>query len=94
MKVKLKFLTGDAKVPYKKNKTDFGYDVYATSVEEVAPNVYKYGTGLAFQIDDEEEDCLLSVDGRPRSSVWKTGMVLANSTATIDRDYNGEVQLI
>lgn len=98
MKVKVKKLGSDAVVPFKKNATDFGYDVTATSVEEVAPNVYKYGTNLAFQIERDESSCdeelLLSLDGRPRSSIWKTGMVLANSTATIDEQYNGEVMLV
>ena len=98
MKVKVKKLGSDAVIPFKKNATDFGYDVTATSVEEVAPNIYKYGTNLAFQIERDEssydEELLLSLDGRPRSSIWKTGMVLANSTATIDEQYNGEVMLV
>ena len=36
----------------------------------------------------------LSIDFRPRSSIYKTGMVLANSQATIDENYNGEISLI
>lgn len=34
---------------------------------------------------------LLSIDFRPRSSVWKTGMVLCNSVGTVDKGYTGEV---
>ncbi len=34
---------------------------------------------------------IISVDFRPRSSVWKTGMVLCNSCGTVDRGYTGEV---
>jgi len=97
MRIKVKKLSEKAVIPFKKNITDFGYDVTATSVEEVAPNVYKYGTDLAFQIERPEglpSQILLDVDGRPRSSIWKTGMVLANSTATLDEDYTGEVQLV
>lgn len=97
MRIKVKKLSEKAVIPFKKNVTDFGYDVTATSVEEVAPNVYKYGTDLAFQIERPEglpPQILLDVDGRPRSSIWKTGMVLANSTATLDEDYTGEVQLV
>ena len=37
------------------------------------------------------EDTLLSIDFRPRSSVWKTGMALCNSCGTVDRGYTGEV---
>lgn len=34
---------------------------------------------------------ILSIDFRPRSSIWKTGMVLCNSCGTVDRGYTGEV---
>lgn len=36
----------------------------------------------------------LSIDIRPRSSIYKTGMVMANSQATIDENYNGEIFLV
>lgn len=36
----------------------------------------------------------LSIDLRPRSSIYKTGMVLANSQATIDEGYTGEIKLV
>lgn len=36
-------------------------------------------------------EMILSFDFRPRSSVWKTGMVLCNSCGTVDRGYTGEV---
>lgn len=123
MKVKVKKISEGAVVPYKKYEEDFCYDVVATSCEEVAPNVYKYGIGLAFQIErcvEEIESCVrfhtdddtevgviaprkmdmwrsplkLSVDLRPRSSVWKTGMVLSNCEGTIDELYTGEVSAV
>lgn len=135
MKVKVRFISEDAKAlyrkaskeksifPFKEHDSDFCYDVVATSREEVAPNVYKYGIGLAFQIDRRVENIVLpkpireengvivatygavnydsrrsninlSIDFRPRSSVWKTGMVLANCIGTIDEDYCGEVAAI
>lgn len=123
MKVKVKKISEGAVVPYKKYEEDFCYDVVATSCEEVAPNVYKYGIGLAFQIErcvEEIESCVrfhtdddtevgviaprkmdmwrsplkLSVDLRPRSSVWKTGMVLTNCEGTIDELYTGEVSAV
>jgi dUTP pyrophosphatase len=123
MKVKVKKLNSEAVLPYKKYNEDFCYDVVATSCEEVAPNVYKYGLGLAFQIErgiEEIEACTrfvmddgcevgvvaprkmdmwrsplnLSIDFRPRSSVWQTGMVLSNCTGTIDELYTGEVSAV
>lgn len=118
MKVKVKKISEGAVLPYKKYDEDFCYDVVATSCEEVAPNIYKYGLGLAFQIEREYRTVLegyragngayyitkeidmrisplnLSLDFRPRSSVWQTGMVLSNCTGTIDELYTGEVSAV
>ena len=113
MKVKVKKLHPDAVIPKKAYDSDFCYDVVAVSEEEIAPNVWKYGLGLAFQIERDIElidtkyqndyGCMetrldlcdsplnLSIDFRPRSSVWKTGMVLSNCEGTIDENYRGEV---
>ena len=103
MKIKFKKLRENAKLPTKAHNDDFCYDVYACDCEEVAPNVYKYPLGFALQIyEDQSIDLLdyekrmyyrsiLSIDFRPRSSVWKTGMVLCNSCGTVDRGYTGEV---
>lgn len=87
MIVRFKRLHPDAVVPFKKYPEDFCYDVVATSEEEIAPNVWKYGIGLAFEIERDgfEPDCQLSIDLRPRSSIYKTGMVLSNCTGTIDK---------
>lgn len=125
MKVKIKKTHPNAVVPYKAYPNDFCYDCVAVSEEEIAPNVWKYGLGLSFQIErgfvkpecgmavigdtngDYEEKILfsaktdlresslnLSIDARPRSSVWKTGMVLSNCEGTIDENYTGEVSAV
>ena len=113
MKVRIKKTNEKAVVPYKTYAEDFCYDVVATSEEEVAPNVWKYGIGLAFEIQGKPEDLVVenefgkellriaqdrrwnvSLDFRPRSSVWKTGMVLSNSVGTIDDLYRGEVSAV
>lgn len=39
-------------------------------------------------------DIKLSIDIRPRSSVWKTGMVLSNCIGTVDEDFTGEVSAV
>ena len=106
MKVRIKKTNEKAVVPYKTHAEDFCYDVVATSEEEVAPNVWKYGIGLAFEIDGKRwlkvieypmqerfkllAEAVYSIDFRPRSSIWKTGMVLSNSVGTIDDLYRGE----
>ena len=119
MKVRFKRLHPDAVVPFKKYPEDFCYDVVATSEEQIAPNVWKYGIGLAFEIEGGPEDLVVedefgkeliripqdrntmqglrwnvSLDLRPRSSIWKTGMVLSNAVGTIDELYRGEVSAV
>lgn len=98
MKVKVKKLNENAVIPFKTYDEDFCYDVIAVSEEEVAPNIWKYGIGLAFQIERggilEQSDAKISIDFRPRSSVWKTGMVLSNCEGTIDELYTGEVSAV
>lgn len=93
MKVKVKKLNDKAVIPFKTYERDFCYDVVATSCEEVAPNIYKYGIGLAFQVEPNSFE-VFSLDFRPRSSVWKTGMVLSNCIGTIDEPYRGEVSAV
>lgn len=115
----LKASKGISAVPFKTYDEDFCYDVVATSCEEVAPNVYKYGIGLAFQIERGLEPLLqvrknmfgqeemlvscvdlskspikLSLDLRPRSSVWKTGMSLSNGEGTVDELFRGEASAV
>lgn len=114
MNVKVKRTHPEAVIPYKTYEDDFCYDCVAISCEEVASNVYKYGIGLAFQIDRNvqnsfatvsaistkgllrrsDEAWQLSIDFRPRSSVWKTGMVLSNCEGTIDELYRGDISAI
>lgn len=118
MKVQIKKLT-KVPTPSKAYDSDFCYDCVAVSEEEVAPNVWKYGLGLAFQIergletlvtstaihggkeneyhtkiDFSRSPITLDIDARPRSSVWKTGMVLSNCEGTIDEGYRGEVSAV
>lgn len=113
MKVRFKRLHPDAVVPFKTYPEDFCYDVVATSEQEIAPNVWKYGIGLAFEIQGKPEDLVVenefgkellriqqdrdwnvSIDLRPRSSIYKTGMVLSNAVGTVDDLYRGEVSAI
>lgn len=119
MKVKVLAIHPQAIVPTKAYPNDFCYDCVAVSEEEIAPNVWKYGLGLAFQIERAPETFVmstcfhggkemihhtkmdfsrspinLSIDARPRSSVWKTGMILSNCEGTIDENYIGEVSAV
>lgn len=51
IRVKVKKLHENAKLPVKSKKDDFCYDVFAATEEEIAPNVWRYGLGLAFEIE-------------------------------------------
>ena len=99
MNIKLKKLNSNAVIPSKGKLLDFCYDCVAVSEEDISPNVWKYGLGFALEIDRASsgyntEMLNLSIDIRPRSSVWKTGMVLANCEGTVDEGYRGEVCVI
>lgn len=98
MKIKYKKISTSAREPFKTHDEDFCYDVIATSMEYLNEKVIKYNLGLAFQIcrtDNQKSDGkIYSIDFRPRSSVWKTGLSLANCTGTIDELYRGEVSVI
>lgn len=45
-------------------------------------------------IDFRYSDIKLSVDFRPRSSIWKTGMVLSNSEGTVDENFTNEISAV
>lgn len=87
---------GGVEVPFKTHNDDFCYDCVAVSCEQIAPRVYKYGLGIALQIENEglkfmDRNIILDIDARPRSSVHKTGMILSNCEGTIDKGYTGHI---
>lgn len=45
-------------------------------------------------IQFKESPMILSIDIRPRSSVWKTGMVLSNGQGTVDEGYLNEISAV
>lgn len=98
MKIKIKKINPDAKLPTKSKEGDLCYDAWAVSEEEVAPNVWRYGLGFKYEIErknifydqiegfiKEFRDFDISIDLRPRSSIWKTGMSLSNSEGTFNK---------
>ena len=109
MKVRIQRLTDNAHVPTQAHSSDFCYDVYATSCEEIEPGIWKYSIGLAYEIErseidfqdlglqwagtvyTEDSEVKISLDFRPRSSVWKTGLILSNCVGTLDELYRGEI---
>jgi dUTP pyrophosphatase len=53
-----------------------------------------YGVDRGLTLDFDRSDIKLSIDIRPRSSVWKTGMVLSNCEGTVDEGYTNEISAI
>lgn len=107
MEVQIKLLYPDTKIPSISHSDDYGYDVYAHSCEEISPGVYKYGVGFALAvkrgielidsdiiINMKRSPMSIAVTGRPRSSIFKTGMILVNGPGTIDEGYRGEISFI
>lgn len=100
MKVKFKRLHKDAVIPSKKIKDDFCFDLTAVTEEEIAPNVWKYGFGFALQVEDDIHSITtrnlfsFGFSVHPRSSVWKTGMILSNCIGTVDEGYTGEISAV
>ena len=94
MLVKLKRLNSQAQLPKQSKEGDFCYDVWATSEEEIAPGVWKYGLGFKYEIarlsHSLPPNWRVCIDLRPRSGIYKTGMVLANSEGTLDEFFRGE----
>lgn len=64
-----------------------GYETfYKESADDYSENAYKFNLN--------ESPINLSIDIRPRSSIWKTGMVLSNSTGTVDEGYTNEISAV
>jgi len=99
MKVKVKKINPNARLPKKSKPGDFCYDVWAVTEEEIAPNIWRYGLGFKYEIEKESfkinyDNFDISIDFRPRSSIWEHGMSLANSEGTLDEFYRGEAKAI
>ena len=68
-------------------KYPLGFALQIDDNEDFGLQEWKLGIGFTPMMDK----LTLSIDFRPRSSIWKTGMELCNSCGTVDRGYTGEV---
>ncbi len=84
--VNIKRLHKDAVLPKFAKPGDAGADLVATEkLIDVTNNVLTFKLGIASEIPDGYE-----VQLRPRSSVYKTGLMMCNTPGTIDSSYRGE----
>lgn len=74
--------------PYKTRASDSGYDLNMIAVRKTMGPVTLYGTGVSV-----EPPTGFYFDMVPRSSLIKTGYMLANSVGIIDQGYTGEIMV-
>lgn len=78
--------TPDAVAPHKTRASDSGYDLTIIAMKKKVGSVEFYDTGVKVQPPHGWYFDLV-----PRSSITKTGYMLANSIGVIDRTYTGNV---
>lgn len=88
MKLKIKKLHPNAVIPSYAKAGDACMDLTATEMFYDDYGNICYRTGLAFEIEDGYE-----MEIRPRSSISKYCLQMANTPATVDSGYRGEVIL-
>jgi dUTP pyrophosphatase len=91
LKIKLKKTNPNAIIPSYSMEGDAGMDLTAISIEIVNETNYgfiEYDTGISIEIPEGYYG-----DIRPRSSISKTGVILAHSPGTIDSNYRGSIKI-
>jgi len=77
----------NAVVPYKNRPSDIGYDlVLIKKVKQLTPMTALFDTGIKVSVELGHY-----IEIVPRSSISKTGYILANSTGIIDPGYTGNL---
>jgi len=93
MKIKVKKLNSNAKVPFRATIGSAGADLFACVETDIVlkPDERKLiPTGIAIEINDINCGAFIF----PRSSVsYKSGVSLANCVGVIDSDYRGEIKV-
>jgi dUTP pyrophosphatase len=86
MKVKVKKISEGAVLPFYATEGAAGMDLTATGKEYDSKGCVVYGTGLAFEIPEGYAGFIF-----PRSSNYKSGLLLTNCVGIVDSGYRGEV---
>ena len=89
MKIRVKKLSADAVIPSKAHVSDAGFDMTCTRFEVTDGGLFTYHTAIAVEIPEGHLRLLF-----PRSSIYKTGMILSNSLGTIDFGYRNEIMAV
>jgi len=86
--IKVKFVHPNAKLPSQTYAHDSGWDLTICEVIEKGGDVFFLNTGIAL-----EPPTGFYVEVYPRSSIFKTNFIFANSVGIIDEDYRGPIML-
>lgn len=86
LKTKFTKLRDDAVAPIRAHNSDSGFDITIVDVHKTVGDVTFYNTGIKVEPPHGYYFELV-----PRSSISKTGYMLANSIGIIDQNYRGEV---
>ena len=86
LKTKIIKTREDAVIPERAHFSDTGFDVTAIDVLKSNKNVTYYSTGIKAQPPHGYYFELV-----PRSSISKTGYIMANNIGIIDQNYRGEI---
>ena len=81
-----KKLSNDAVPPSKSHIGDSGYDLTILRLKKIENGTYFFHTDIAVQ-----PPCGYYFEMYPRSSLSKTGFIMANSVGIIDQYYRGEI---
>lgn len=86
----IRFIKSDknAITPYKERQSDSGFDLTLIKKIKNIGNVELYDTGIKVQIDKG-----YYLDLVPRSSIIKSGYIMANSIGIIDFEYTGNIKV-
>ena len=86
MIVKFKKLSKTAQTPFRASVDAAGYDLYADIVDNTNEDCITINTNIAVEIPKGYVGFIF-----PRSSIYKTNTMLANSVGVIDSDYRGSL---
>jgi dUTP pyrophosphatase len=91
MKLYIKKLNVEAKLPEKAHQTDAGFDLFSIEEKEIPAGEAKLiKTGISIQLPPQTE-----AQVRPRSGLaLKHSITVLNTPGTIDEDYRGEIGVI
>ena len=90
MELKIKIHNQNAIVPTKAGDDEVGYDLTAISfVKKLSPVTFMYDTGISVKPPEGYYTEIV-----PRSSIVKSGFILANSVGVIDPTYRGTLKIV